>query len=96
LAYSAQEHDRQSEQAGKSWSEARLRRELLGAVHGVAKRAGCAVKSIEIEVATPIERAEAIAKASDYRLQAERLTDKAAAGGYRQLAKKVLQEAGLE
>lgn len=87
-----------SSAAGKSagqWSDARLLSETRSAVYDVAKRAGCTIRSMEIEIITPAEAVAALSKASDLRRMADRLTDLAAADSYRQLAKQTLERVGM-
>jgi hypothetical protein len=66
------------------------------AIKAIAKANGCALRSAEIEMTTPAEAHEALKKAAEYRRMADTLTDRASADSYRQLAKKILKEAGME
>jgi hypothetical protein len=78
------------EQAGKSasrWDWSRVARETRDAVYEVAKRAGCDVQSMDIEMTTPVERAEASRRASECTRRAALMPDPIAADGYRQMAK---------
>lgn len=79
----------------EQWTGQRVDRELTRVIKDVLKASGCSLKGATVEYATPPERGEALRKASDYRRMAERLTDRASAEAYRQLAKQTLQEAGL-
>lgn len=78
------------EQAGKSasqWDWSRVARETRDAVYEVDERAACDVQSMDIEMTTPAERAEASRRASECTRRAALMTDPIAADGYRQMAK---------
>lgn len=78
------------EQAGKSasqWDWSRVAQETRDAVYEVAKRAARDVQSMDIEMTTPVERAEASRPASECTRRAALMTDPIAADGYRQMAK---------
>jgi hypothetical protein len=76
------------------WSEDRVVREIRAAVQGVAKAAGCTVRSMDIDVITPPERAEATAKAAEYDRLAGVVFDPADRENYQLLAKAERQKAG--
>ena len=80
------------------WTEKRLLRETRDAVYDVVKRAGCSVRSMDIEIITPAESAAALKQAFEYRQMADRILqhDPIAADGYRKLAKRTLEQVGLK
>lgn len=80
--------------APSRWSEERLGREVRAAVERVAKSAGCVVRSMDIDVVTPPERAEASAKAIELERLASVVIDPAERENYQLLAKAERRKAG--
>ena len=79
----------------RQWSEADVRDETLSALREIAKASRCTIKLTGVEVTSPPERAEALAKAHQYDQAAGRVSDPIDAANYRELAAKERQRAGV-
>lgn len=80
---------------GTQWSDARFNSELTAAMSSVAKAANVRLGAVSVEYTSPPERADALAKAADYRRTARFMSDLAEADAYERLARRTLAEAGL-
>jgi predicted kinase len=79
----------------RQWSEADVQRETLAALREVAKASRCTIKLTGLEVTTPPERAEALAKAFRYDQAASRMINQAEAAAYRDMAARERRKAGV-